>query len=111
VLPHYITLKPVQNACFGTQKVKLKVKAKFTLEQATKAQRERERERVYMYSCTLSLASALDRVGGQRNAPAALPPEKTRNSLCRGWVGPRTGLDDSIKSRPTGFERFGMYLT
>jgi hypothetical protein len=27
-----------------------------------------------MYSSTLSLTSALDRVGGQRRAPAALPP-------------------------------------
>ena len=29
-----------------------------------------------MYSCTLSLTSALDGVGGQRHAPATLPPEK-----------------------------------
>ena len=26
------------------------------------------------YNCTLSLTSALDGVGGQRHAPAALPP-------------------------------------
>jgi len=31
-----------------------------------------------MYSSTISLTSALDGVGGQRHAPAALPPEKTR---------------------------------
>ena len=30
------------------------------------------------YSSTLSLTSALDGVGGQRHAPAALPPGKTR---------------------------------
>ena len=29
-----------------------------------------------MYNCTLSLTSALDRVGGQRHAPAVLPPGK-----------------------------------
>jgi hypothetical protein len=28
------------------------------------------------YRCTLSLTSVLDGVGGQRNAPAALPPGK-----------------------------------
>ena len=31
-----------------------------------------------MYSCTLSATSVLDGVGGQRHAPAALPPGKTR---------------------------------
>jgi len=30
------------------------------------------------YSSTLALASALDGVGGQRHAPAAVPPGKTR---------------------------------
>jgi hypothetical protein len=35
-------------------------------------------EREYRYSSTLSLTSALDGVGGQRHAPAALPPGKTR---------------------------------
>jgi hypothetical protein len=30
----------------------------------------------YRYSCTLSLKSALDGVGGQRHAPAALPPRE-----------------------------------
>ena len=33
------------------------------------------------YSSTLSLNSALDGVGGQRHAPAALPPGKTRYTL------------------------------
>ena len=32
----------------------------------------------YRYSSTLSLTSALDGVGGERHAPAALPPGKTR---------------------------------
>jgi hypothetical protein len=35
------------------------------------------REVEYRYSSTFSLTSALDRVGGQRHAPAALPPGKT----------------------------------
>ena len=37
-----------------------------------------------MYSPTLSLTSALDLVGGQRYASAALPPGKTWYPLCRG---------------------------
>ena len=37
----------------------------------------------WKYSPTLSLASALDGVGGQRHAPAALPPGKTRYPLYR----------------------------
>ena len=37
----------------------------------------------YRYSSTLSLFSTLDGVGGQRHAPAALPPEKTRFPLYR----------------------------
>ena len=36
-----------------------------------------------MYRCTLSLISALDGVGGQRHAPAALPPGKARYPLYR----------------------------
>jgi hypothetical protein len=40
-----------------------------------------------LYSFTLSLTSALDRVGGQRHAPTALPPGETRYPLYRrlGW--------------------------
>ena len=42
-----------------------------------------------MYSSTLSLTSALDGVGGQRHAPAALPPGKRAgNHSTGGWVGP-----------------------
>jgi hypothetical protein len=37
-------------------------------------------------------------VGGQRHAPAALPPEKRPG--IGGWVGPMAGLDGSAKSRP-----------
>ena len=35
-------------------------------------------------------------MGGQRHAPAALPPGKIRYPL---WVGPRAGLDECGKSR------------
>jgi len=53
------------------------VKVKVTLEQTTKAQRG--------YSSTLSLTSALDGIGGQRKALAALAPGKeTRYPLYRG---------------------------
>ena len=35
----------------------------------------------YTYTFTLSLTSALGGVGGQRHAPAALPPRKTQYLL------------------------------
>ena len=47
-----------------------------TLEQVTKAQKGEQR-----YSSTLSLTSTLDGISGQRHAPAALPPGKTRYPL------------------------------
>jgi hypothetical protein len=54
-----------------------------------------------MYSSTLSLTSALVGVGGQRHAPAVLPPGKKPGTHCiGGWVGPRAGLDGCGKSRP-----------
>ena len=39
-------------------------------------------------------------VGGQRYAPAALLPRKTRYPLYRRWVGPSAGMDGCGKSRP-----------
>ena len=42
-----------------------------------------------MYSSTLSLTLALDGVGGQRRAPATLPPGKTRYTLYRKLGGPQ----------------------
>jgi hypothetical protein len=56
-----------------------------------------------MYSCTLSLTSALDGVGGQRNAPAALHPRKTRYPLYRRLSEPqyRSGRGREI-SPPIG---------
>ena len=39
-------------------------------------------------------------MGGQRQAPAALPPRKSPGTHCTGgWVGPRAGLDGCGKSR------------
>jgi hypothetical protein len=40
------------------------------------------------YGSTLSLTSTLDVVGGQRHAPATLPPEKSRCLLYRRLGGP-----------------------
>jgi hypothetical protein len=42
-----------------------------------------------MYSSTLFLTSALDGVGGQRHAPAVLPPGQTRYPLYRRLGGPQ----------------------
>jgi len=50
-------------------------------------------EREKRYSSTVSLTSALDGVGGQRHAPAALPLERSGTHFIRGWVDPRAGLD------------------
>ena len=46
-------------------------------------------EMEYRYNSTLSLTSALDGVGGQRHAPAALPSGKTRYPLYRRLGGPQ----------------------
>jgi hypothetical protein len=47
-------------------------------------------------------------VGGQRHAPADLPPpprERPGTSFVGGWVGLRAGLDECGKSRPPpGFD-------
>jgi hypothetical protein len=42
-----------------------------------------------MYSSTLSLTSALDRVDGQRQDPASLPPGITRCPIHRELGGPQ----------------------
>jgi len=75
------------------------VKAKFTLEQATQAQRGSR--------CIALLVLQPLRwmgVGGQRHAPAALPPAKTRYPLCRRLGGPqsRSGRVRKISPPPTG---------
>jgi hypothetical protein len=41
-------------------------------------------------------------VGGQRHAPAALPPEKIQYHCTGGWVGPRVALDDCENLVRTG---------
>jgi len=44
-------------------------------------------------------------VGGQRYAPANLPPKKRPGTNCtKGWVGPRPGLDGCEKSRSQGLD-------
>jgi hypothetical protein len=57
-----------------------------------------------MYSSTLSLTSALENVGGQRHAPAALPPDRELVPIVQeaSWApGPvRTRTE---KLAPTGF--------
>ena len=58
-----------------------------------------------MYSCTLPSTSALDGVGGQLHAPAALPPVKTQYPKYRrlGWPQDRSGRVRKI-SPPLGFD-------
>ena len=58
-----------------------------------------------MYNSTLSLTSALEGVGGQRHAPVALPPVKTRCPLYRGLGGPQ-GQSARVRkiSPPPGFD-------
>jgi hypothetical protein len=62
----------------------VKVKVQLNLEQPVKAQRGCRGNK-----STLSLTSALDGVGGQRQAPAALPQGKTRHPLYRRQGGPQ----------------------
>jgi hypothetical protein len=58
-----------------------------------------------MYSSTLSLTSALDWVGGQRHAPAALPPGKTGYALYKRLGGPQSQFGRVRKiSPPQGFD-------
>jgi len=63
------------------------------------------------YSYTLSLTSALDEVGSQRHAPAALPPRKTQYPLLRRLCGAlgRSGRARKI-SPPPGIDPLYMYI-
>jgi hypothetical protein len=57
----------------------------------------------YRYSCTLSLTSATDDggwVGGQRQAPIALPPGMNRHPLYRSLVEPETPVWTSAEILP-----------
>jgi hypothetical protein len=64
-----------------------------------------DQEVEWRYSSTVSLTSALDGVGGQRHAPAALSPGNTRYPLYRWLGGPqsRSGRVRKI-SPPPGFD-------
>ena len=53
-----------------------------------------------MYSSTLSLTSALDGVGAQRQAPTALSQGKTRSPLYRRLGGPQGWSGSLRKYRP-----------
>jgi len=57
-----------------------------------------------MYSFTLSLTSALDTLGGQHHAPAALPLEKTWYPLYS-WLGGPQGRSGRARkiSPPPGY--------
>ena len=95
-----VTMKSLWLSDTVKEKVKVKVKVKFSLEQATKAQRGSR--------CIALLFLQLRRqigVGGQRHAPAALPPGKSRYSLYRRLGGPqgRSGRMRKI-SPPPGFD-------
>ena len=77
----------------------IQVKVKVTLEQATKCPDGEQ-----MYSSTLPSTSTLGwGVGGQRHAPAALPPAKARYPLYGKLGGPR-GRSGRVRkiSPPTG---------
>jgi hypothetical protein len=78
--------------------IKVKVEVKFTLEEATKARRGSRGIALRAHSLT----SALYGVGGQRHAPAALLPGKTRCPLCRKLDGPhcRSGWVRKISPPP-----------
>jgi len=81
-------------------RLEVKVKVKFTLEPATKDQKGSRR------IALLFLTSALDGVGGQRHALAALPQGKTRYPLYRRLDGPqgRSGRVQKISPPPPGFD-------
>jgi hypothetical protein len=58
-----------------------------------------------MYSSTLSLTSALDGVGGQRQARPLYPPEMTRYPLYRRLGGPQGRSGRVLKTSPSpGFD-------
>jgi hypothetical protein len=52
-----------------------------------------------MYNSTLPSTSALDGVGSQRHAPAALPRNRPGTQCIGGWVVPCAGLDRCGKPR------------
>jgi hypothetical protein len=76
------------------------VKLKFTLDTG-----HVDTEREQRYSSTLSLTLVVEGLGGQRQAPAALPPEKTRYPLCRRLGGSQEQSERVRKFWPSpGFD-------
>ena len=93
ILKTFITNEPDSSVGLVTSLQSSKENVKFALEQATKAQRG------VKYNSTLSLTSALDGMGGQSHAPAAIPRERP-GTHC---IGGRSGRVRKI-SHPPGFD-------
>ena len=74
-------------------------KLKFTLEQAMKAKRVEER-----YSSTVSVASALDGVCGQRHTPSALHPGKKRGTNFKGSCANAEGRSERTWTVPVSIK-------
>ena len=89
--------QPADVTALSFSAMKQSSKVKFTLEQATKAQR-------WIRGIALLLIEprCYMGVGGQRHAPAALPPRRTRYPLYRRLGGAQGFLDGCGKSRPSG---------
>ena len=72
------------------------VKVEFSLSEAMKAQKGSRGTGLIF----LNFGARLE-VGGQRHAPAALPPGKRPGTHCTGgWMGPSAGMDGCGQSRP-----------
>jgi hypothetical protein len=74
-------------------------KVKFTLEQAMKAKRVEER-----YSSTVSVASALDGVGGQRHTPSALHPRKKHGTSFTGSCANAEDQSGRVRTVPASLK-------
>jgi hypothetical protein len=66
-------------------------------------------EREKRYSSALSLTSALDGVGGQHHALAALPPGKTRYPLRRRLGRPQGRPGRGRKTQPQRYYVYGSF--
>ena len=61
----------------------------------------KDQDKEYRYTSTLSLTSALDGVGGKRQALATLHPGKDPGTHCLGGLeGPRAGMNGCGKFHP-----------
>ena len=99
VLPSNSSLLTITLHCSVTTTLVYNVKGKGKVQPRTG---HKGPERELRYSFPLSLTSLLDGVGGQRHAPAALPPRKTRYPLYRRLGGPqdRSGRVRKISPPP-----------